>query len=235
MRAGLLAALAGAVGVGLVLVGVLGVEVGPALGAAVAVGLVLGCAVWLTRARAAARDMTSEAARYRLGARSERRIGRVLDTWGRLAGWRLWHDRALPGVEANVDHLALSAGGAVVNVDSKWRAPSSRVVWDRRSGRLAVGSWSGDDLVRSALTESAVLSRVLGVAVTTVVVVDGVRIPRARLGSRAPIRYTVRGGRHRGAVAVVLGRSHLPAWLWSHRSTSGPVRAADIEARLSAR
>src|SRR5690625_4464792 len=161
VRAGLLAALAGAAGVGLVLVGALGVEAGPALGAAVALGLVLGCAVWLTRARSASRDMTSEAARYRLGARSERRVGRALDIWGRLAGWRVWHARALPDSAANVDHLALSPGGAVVNLDTKWRAPSSRVVWDHRSGRLAVGSWSGDDLVRSALAESAVLSRVL--------------------------------------------------------------------------
>jgi len=69
-------------------------------------------------------------ASWRQGAKGERQTARLLAKLER-DGWRVFHDLAIPGSRANVDHLVIGPGGVWV-VDSKlW---GKRVHWDPRHG-----------------------------------------------------------------------------------------------------
>jgi hypothetical protein len=69
-------------------------------------------------------------ASWRRGAKGERQTAKLLAKLER-EGWRVFHDLAIPGSRANVDHLAIGPGGVWV-VDSKlW---GKRVHWDPRHG-----------------------------------------------------------------------------------------------------
>jgi hypothetical protein len=50
---------------------------------------------------------------YGKGAEGERKTGRVLDD-RKLAGYRVLHDRRIPGSRANIDHIAIGPGGVFV-------------------------------------------------------------------------------------------------------------------------
>lgn len=50
---------------------------------------------------------------YGKGAEGERKTGRVLEDW-KLAGYRVLHDRRVPGSRANIDHVAIGSGGVFV-------------------------------------------------------------------------------------------------------------------------
>ena len=54
---------------------------------------------------------------WRRGAAGERHTARLLDPLERH-GWAVLHDLALPGSRANIDHLVIGPGGALV-IDSK--------------------------------------------------------------------------------------------------------------------
>ena len=76
-------------------------------GAIVAAGL-----AWRLRFR-----VTPDTVAWRRGAAGERRTARLLSPLERR-GWAVLHDLALPGSQANIDHLVIGRGGVVV-IDTK--------------------------------------------------------------------------------------------------------------------
>jgi hypothetical protein len=91
--------------------GVLGSLLVPRLGLVVA-ALASAAASWGLRFRPSA-----EAVAWRRGAAGERRTARLLSQLERQ-GWAVLHDLAVPGSQANLDHLVIGPGGVFV-IDSK--------------------------------------------------------------------------------------------------------------------
>ena len=91
--------------------GVLGRLVVPRLGLVVGV-LAAVAAGWGLRFRS-----SPDASAWRRGAAGERRTARALDPLERH-GWAVLHDLAVPGSQANIDHLVIGPGGVFV-IDSK--------------------------------------------------------------------------------------------------------------------
>lgn len=119
-----------------------------------------------------------QATRWEAGAVGER------DTAARLAplcgeGWTILHDRALPHSRANIDHLAIGPGGAVIVVDSKrW---SSRYPLRVVNGRLLHGTGDVTARLDGIRHEAATVARVLGCPVVPLVSMDGPPIDGGRL------------------------------------------------------
>jgi hypothetical protein len=146
----------GVVAAGL-LSGIAAHEVAPALSGWVAALTATGV-VWRLRFR-----VSEDARNWRRGARGERRTARQLN---RLTdrGWIIFHDLAVPGSRANVDHLAIGPSGVFL-IDSKnWR------------GRLAFAPdgtlWHGSYPMTAAIAtigfEVAAIAGALGTSSSTV-------------------------------------------------------------------
>jgi hypothetical protein len=129
---------------------------------------------WVLRFRA-----SPETSAWRRGAAGERRTARLLHRLEQR-GWVVLHDLAIPGSQANVDHLVIGPGGVVV-VDSK-----------QYRGRLHLDPhgflWHGRhrlvSTLRNVLWEADQADEVLGVANITVgaiVAVHGASVPWGRL------------------------------------------------------
>jgi hypothetical protein len=112
---------------------------------------------------------------WRRGAAGERRTSRLLAPLERR-GWAVLHDLAIPGTQANIDHLVIGPGGVLV-VDSK-----------QYRGRLRLDGygmvWHGRHLLVSALRkvlwQADQADEVLGVAdvqVAAVVAIHGTSVP----------------------------------------------------------
>jgi Nuclease-related domain len=87
--------------------------------------VVLGAGLTVTTARRRAL-----VASWRQGAKGERQTAKLLAKLEQ-DGWRVFHDLAIPGSRANVDHLAIGPGGVWI-IDSKlW---GRQVRWDPRHG-----------------------------------------------------------------------------------------------------
>jgi Nuclease-related domain len=95
-------------------------------------------------------------------------------------GWAILHDLAIPGSQANIDHLVIGPGGVAV-LDSK-----------RYRGRLRLDSdgmlWHGRHLLVSALRktrwEADQADEILGIAdlqVPAIVAVHGASVPWGRV------------------------------------------------------
>jgi hypothetical protein len=136
-----------------------------AAGAAVAAGL-----AWRLRFRS-----SPDTVAWRRGAAGERRTARLLTPLARR-GWALLHDLAIPGTQANIDHLVIGPGGVLV-VDSK-----------RYRGRLRLDAhgllWYGRHLLVSSLRkvrwQADQADEVLGVAdvaVAGIMAVHGAGVP----------------------------------------------------------
>ncbi|WP_158713901.1 nuclease-related domain-containing protein [Streptomyces seoulensis] len=122
----------------------------------------------------AARRADAHAAACNAGAEGERRTAALLQPL-EAVGWKVLHDRAIPGARsANADHVLVSPGARVFLVDSKlW---SSRYLVHAAGGTL----WHGEaghkpanrsrDL-RSVLYETDLIARALGVPVQPVIAV----------------------------------------------------------------
>jgi Nuclease-related domain len=103
----------------------------------------------------------SEQARaWRRGARGERQTARLLDRLGR-DGYQVFHDLAMPGSPANIDHLVVGPSGVFVIDSKQWTGQvhqsAEGLIWHnhhRLDGTLATIRWQ-------ALT----LGQVLGVPV----------------------------------------------------------------------
>ena len=112
---------------------------------------------------------------WRRGATGERRTARLLAPLERR-GWAVLHDLAIPGTQANIDHLVIGPGGVVV-IDSKQYRGRLRL---DRYGMI----WHGRHLLVSALRkvlwEADQADEVLGIAdiqVAAVVAVHGASYP----------------------------------------------------------
>jgi hypothetical protein len=112
---------------------------------------------------------------WRRGATGERRTARLLAPLEHR-GWAVLHDLAIPGSEANIDHLVLGPGGVLV-IDSK-----------QYRGRLRLDAygmlWHGRHLLVSTLRktrwEADQADEVLGIAdiqVPAVVAIYGANVP----------------------------------------------------------
>jgi hypothetical protein len=129
---------------------------------------------WLLRFRS-----SPDTAAWRRGAAGERRTARLLTPLERR-GWAILHDLAIPGTQANIDHLVIGPGGVVV-IDTK-----------QYRGRLQIDSygllWHGRHLLVSALRkvrwEADQADEVLGVAdvrVAAIMAVHGASVPWGQL------------------------------------------------------
>jgi hypothetical protein len=112
---------------------------------------------------------------WRRGTAGERRTARLLASLERH-GWAVLHDLAIPGTQANIDHLVIGPGGVLV-VDSK-----------QYRGRLYLDQygmvWHGRHLLVSALRkvlwEADQADEALGIAditVAAIVAVHGASVP----------------------------------------------------------
>jgi hypothetical protein len=91
--------------------GLLAAQLAPDLAGLLAVAAAAGLS-WRLRFRPSA-----DTRAWRRGAAGERRTARLLAPLERY-GWAVLHDLAIPGTQANIDHLVIGPGGVLV-VDSK--------------------------------------------------------------------------------------------------------------------
>jgi Nuclease-related domain len=149
--------------------GLLGAQLAPDLAGLLAVAAAAGVG-WRLRFRPSA-DILA----WRRGAAGERRTACLLAPLERR-GWAVLHDLAIPGTQANIDHLVIGPGGVIV-VDSK-----------RYRGRLRLDRdgmvWHGRHLLVSALRkvlwQADQADEILGIAditVAAVVAVHGASVP----------------------------------------------------------
>jgi hypothetical protein len=148
---------------------------------------------------------------WRRGAGRERRTARLLAPLERQ-GWAVLHDLAIPGTQANIDHLVIGPGG-VLAIDSKQYRGQLRVdpdgmVWQGR--HLLVSA------LRTTLWEADQADEVLGIAdltVAAIVAVHGASVPWGALRAEG---VTVVPARRLpdllGALPPVLGPERV-AWL----------------------
>jgi len=103
------------------------------------------------------------------GAAGERRTAVLLAELEGF-GWRVLHDRAIPGARsANADHVVISPGGRVFLVDSKlWSGKHGST--DGRGGWLWHGDRPADRAVDSLLFEAELVARALRTVVQPVIV-----------------------------------------------------------------
>jgi Nuclease-related domain len=190
----------------------LGAQLAPDLAGLLAVAAAAGVG-WRLRFRPSA-DILA----WRRGAAGERRTARLLASLERR-GWAVLHDLAIPGTQANIDHLVIGPGGVIV-VDSK-----------RYRGRLRLDRhgmvWHGRRLLVSALRRvlwaADQADEVLGVAevqVAAVVAVHGASVPWGRLEA--------------DGVTIVPAR-RLPDLLQALPSILGPERVAWLADRARRR
>jgi hypothetical protein len=118
---------------------------------------------------------------WRRGANGEPRSARLLAPL-ECHGWAILHDLAIPGSQANIDHLAIGPGGVLV-IDSK-----------QYRGRLRLDGygmlWHGHQLLVSTLRKVRWVAdqadEVLGIAdiqIPAIVAVHGANVPWSRVHS----------------------------------------------------
>ena len=140
-------------------------------GAIVAAGL-----AWRLRFR-----VTPDTMAWRRGAAGERRTARLLGPLERR-GWAVLHDLAIPGTQANIDHLVIGPGGVVV-IDTKqyrgrlWLDPDG-LVWHSR--HLLVATLRK---LRWAADQADELLGVADVQVVAIMAVHGAKVSWGRLAA----------------------------------------------------
>jgi hypothetical protein len=186
---------------------------GGALGSLLAprLGLVLGllaavAAGWGLRFRP-----SPDAVAWRRGAAGERRTARLLGPLERQ-GWVVLHDLAVPGSQANIDHLVIGPGG-VFAIDSK--RYRGRLQLDD-VGKLWHGRYPLAPAVRATSWEADQAAVVLpdpGMAVVPIVAVHGVQVPWGKVVvDGVPILPARRLPSMLRQLPVVLGPERV-AWL----------------------
>lgn len=86
-------------------------------------------------------------------------------------GWKVLHDRRIPGCDrANADHVVVSPGGRIFLIDSKlWSYKTGRV--HLRAGRLWHGDRYADKAVDSLVFEATMVERAVRTDVTALMAV----------------------------------------------------------------
>ena len=183
--------------------GVLGSLLAPRLGLVLG-GLAAVAAGWGLRFRP-----SPEAVAWRRGAVGERRTAHLLAPLERH-GWAVLHDLAVPGSQANLDHLVIGPGGVFVIDSKQYRG---RLQLDP-SGRLWHGRYPLAPALGAVSFEADQAAQVLpdpGVAVVPIIAVHG---------AQAPWGKVVNDG-----VPVVSAR-RLPSMLRALPAVLGPERVA---------
>jgi hypothetical protein len=148
--------------------GVLGSLLAPRLGL-VAGGLAAVAAGWGLRFRP-----SPDAIAWRRGAAGERRTAQLLGSLERH-GWAVLHDLAVPGSQANLDHLVIGPGGVFVIDSKQYRG---RLQLDP-SGRLWHGRYPLGPTLRAVSFEADRAAQVLAdpQVVVPIVAVHGAQVP----------------------------------------------------------
>lgn len=165
------------------------------------------------------------AARWDLGAAAEATTAGMLRRL-EAYGWKILHDRALPGSRANLDHVLVSpCGTAVVVLDTKrWHA--QKPTWLVR-GRVFCGTEDRHRQVEAVASYATRVARVLDMPTRSVwplLVVHGSRIAGGRLQARAEAWP--------GPVWV-LGPDWLVPTLAAAPGGRDPRRAEELHARVA--
>jgi hypothetical protein len=149
--------------------GLLGSLVAPRLSLMIG-GLATVMAGWALRFRP-----SPDAVAWRRGAAGERRTARLLEPLERQ-GWAVLHDLAIPGSQANIDHLVIGPAGVYVIDSKQYRG---RLQLDP-SGRLWHGRYPLAPVLRAVSFEADQAAQVLpdpGVAVVPIMAIHGVPVP----------------------------------------------------------
>jgi hypothetical protein len=158
---------------------------------------------------------------WRRGAAGERRTARLLD---RLTddGYVVFHDLAVPGSPANVDHLVIGPSGVFVIDSKQW----SGSVHQGSDGLAWHNHYRLDRTLETVRWETATVSRVLGTRATALLCVHGAHVraagwtPRAWRSSR-PTCSTAR--------SAMSGCYRTPRWhCWRLPPGSACVRLPDV-------
>jgi Nuclease-related domain len=151
-----------------------------------------------------------EAIAWRRGAAGEQRTARLLGPLERQ-GWAVLHDLAVPGSQANLDHLVIGPGGVFV-VDSKQY--QGRLQLDP-SGRLWHGRYLLTPTLRAVEFEADRAAQVLAdpQVVVPIVAVHGAQVPWGKVVTQ-------------GVPVVSAGR--LPSMLRALPAVLGPERVAAV-------
>jgi len=128
--------------------------------------VVVGAVGWRLRFRASA-----EATAWRTGARGERRTARRLRRLVRR-GYVAFHDLAMPGSRANIDHLLIGPAGVFV-IDSKQYTGRIERTPD---GHIWHNHYPLDEQLRTVRDEARAVEAVLGVPVIPLVCVHGASV-----------------------------------------------------------
>jgi hypothetical protein len=135
---------------------------------------------WLLRPK-----LTDGTVAWRRGARGERATARRLRRLQR-AGWTVFHDVALQGSRANLDHLLIGPGGVFL-VDSKFYRGRIRI---GRDGALWYGRHPLGDMLRAVQWEAGRATRALaapGITVEPLVCAHRGQLPWGQLQGLVPI------------------------------------------------
>jgi hypothetical protein len=184
--------------------GVLGSLLVPRLGLLVG-GLAALVAGWGLRFRP-----SPDARAWRRGAAGERRTARALGPLERQ-GWAVLHDLAVPGSQANIDHLVIGPGGVFVIDSKQYRG---RLQLDP-AGRLWHGRYPLAPALRAVEFEADQAAQVLAdpQVVVPIVAVHGAQVPWGKV--------VING------VPVVPAR-RLPSILRQLPAVLGPERVATV-------
>jgi hypothetical protein len=185
--------------------GILGRQLTPRLGLIVA-AVAVAAAGWGLRFRP-----SPDAVAWRRGAAGERRTARLLDPLERH-GWAVLHDLAVPGSQANIDHLVIGPGGVFV-IDSKQYRGRLRL---DSFGRLWHGRYPLAATLRAVDYEADQAAKVLvdpDVVVVPIVAVHSAQVPWGKV---------VMNG-----VPVVAAR-RLPSMLCALPAVLGPERVTGL-------
>jgi hypothetical protein len=142
--------------------------------------VVVVVAGWLLRPK-----LSDGTVAWRRGARGERATARRLRRLQR-AGWTVFHDVALQGSRANLDHLLIGPGGVFV-IDSKYYRGRIRV---GRGGALWYGRHPLGDMLRAVQWKAGRATRALaspGITVEPLVCVHRGQLPWGQLQGPVPI------------------------------------------------
>jgi hypothetical protein len=184
--------------------GVLGSLLVPRLGLLVG-GLAALVAGWGLRFRP-----SPDARAWRRGAAGERRTARAIGPLERQ-GWAVLHDLAVPGSQANIDHLVIGPGGVFVIDSKQYRG---RLQLDP-AGRLWHGRYPLAPAMRAVEFEADQAAKVLAdpQVVVPIVAVHGAQVPWGKV--------VIDG------VPVVPAR-RLPSMLRQLPAVLGPERVATV-------
>ncbi len=150
---------------------------------------------------AKARVYRAQAGRESAGLEGERVVGAVLDSVA-AAGWRILHDRRVPGSTA-IDHIAVGPGGIVV-VDAKAYSGSATIAGDE----LRVGGWRRVDEVDAVSRYARTVAATVGSALPELGAVTATPVMCFARPVGLPAPVSLRG-------VILAEHEALAAWLCS--------------------